>query len=107
MRDQLDSGASSWTSDAAGTGGQSGITSASRSCRIGRTVYVLGMASDHTGALSICPMPGAGGRFMISLKTREQLIHAARQNSTALRYAAAGCVPAGVTLIVLGLLGLR
>jgi len=74
---------------------------------IGRTVYVLGMASDHTGALSICPVPGAGERFMISLKTREQLIHAARQSSTILRYAAAGCVPAGTVLIVLGLVGLR
>ena len=74
---------------------------------IGRAVYVLGTASDHTGTLSICPMPGAGERFMISLRTREQLLHAARQNSTILWYAAAGCVPVGAVLIVLGLASLR
>lgn len=73
----------------------------------GRTVYVLGTASDRTGSLAIGGAPEVDTPFLISLKTREDMVRTARQTSAFTLYGACACLPVGLILIALGLLSAR
>jgi hypothetical protein len=69
---------------------------------LGRTVYILGAASDAGGALAIARDQEEKHPFLISFKTREQLIKSARQTATFTRYAAYACAPIGAILAIVG-----
>jgi len=67
---------------------------------LGRTVFVLGLATDRHGSLTVGGLPDAEGVFVVSLKARDQLVHAARQAEQLARWAAAACAVLGVLLLI-------
>jgi hypothetical protein len=69
-----------------------------------RAIYVLGMATDRTGALAVGHFPGANEPFIVSLKSREQVVHAARRAKVFAQYAAFICAALGIALLIAGIL---
>lgn len=69
---------------------------------LGRAVYILGAASDAGGTLGIARDQEEKAPFLISFKTREELIKSARQTAAFTRYAAYACAPVGAILAVVG-----
>jgi hypothetical protein len=67
-----------------------------------RPVYILGAASDSTGQLMIQD-PGGISRFIISLKSEEQLVRSTSRSLKFLMIGAAILGLAGLVLLVLGL----
>jgi hypothetical protein len=71
---------------------------------IGRTVYVLGLATDRDGTLRVSRMPHESNEpFLVSLRSRAEVAHAARKTMMYARYAAYVCAPVGLLLVLLGL----
>jgi hypothetical protein len=70
---------------------------------VGRTVYVLGAASDDGGTLGIAKNREGKAPFLISFKTRDQVVSSARQTATYTLYAAYACAPLGLVLAIVGL----
>jgi len=74
---------------------------------LGARVYVLGEARDDSGRLRVAKPTAKGGRFLITVKSEEQLLKSAKSGSrAALIIAAVSAAAAAVTLalVVLGLL---
>jgi hypothetical protein len=69
---------------------------------LGRTVYILGAASDAAGTLGIARDQEEKAPFVISFKTREQLIKSSRQTALFTRYAAYACAAIGAILAIVG-----
>jgi hypothetical protein len=75
---------------------------------LGRTVYVLGLASDRGGALHVGRVPLESREpFLVSLRSREQIVSNARKTVAYARYAAFACAPIGLLLLIIGLLAHR
>jgi hypothetical protein len=72
----------------------------------GRNIYVLGEAKDDGGRLRIGKPGTKGGRFLISLKSEEQLVKAAKTGSTILGVLSAVSGVAAVVVLVLVLAGI-
>jgi hypothetical protein len=72
---------------------------------VGRRVYVLGEASDAGGALRVAKGHGKGARFIVSLKSEEDLVRTASGLSTGLTIGAAALAAAAVVLAILLALG--
>jgi len=72
---------------------------------LGRDIYVLGEAVDSSGELRIQNPSQKGGKFIVSLKSEEQLVKSAGSATRGLMIG--GCVAAalGVVLVILGALG--
>lgn len=51
---------------------------------LGKDLYVLGEARDDGGRLRVCKPSAKGGRFVISVKSEEQLVKSARKGQLAL-----------------------
>ncbi len=71
---------------------------------VDRVVYVLGEASDAGGSLSVRRPAVKAGRFIISVKSEEELTRRASQAAAILRWTAIAADAAGVGLIVAGVL---
>ena len=71
----------------------------------GRNVYVLGEAKDDGGRLRVGKPGIKEGRFLISLKSEEQLVQAAKTGSTVLGVLSAVFGVAAVVILVLVLTG--
>lgn len=71
---------------------------------VGRTVYVLGTASDQGGTLTIGRSLESHEPFLISLHSREQMIASAKSTSKNTLYAAYASGALGVILFILGLI---
>lgn len=69
---------------------------------IGRQIYVLGEASDSTGKVQI-QKPSEKGKFIISLKSEEELVRSAKSTIQWLMIGAIVSGVAGLGLIVAGL----
>jgi hypothetical protein len=74
---------------------------------VGRTAYVLGQATDRDGGLTIGVLPGSTEPFLVSLRTREQILRDARRTMALAHYAAIACGPLGVILLLLGIVQRR
>ena len=72
---------------------------------VGRSVYVLGEASDAGGTLAVRKPSKKGMRFMVSLKSEEELVRGAAGLSRALAIAAGVLGAAGIVLAALDLAG--
>ncbi len=72
---------------------------------VGRTVYVLGEARDDGGRLRVAKPGAKGGRFIISLKSEEQLLKAARTGARVLSIVAAVLMAGAAVLLALVVLG--
>ena len=72
----------------------------------GRNVYVLGEAKDDGGRLRVGKPGTKGGHFLISLKSEEQLVKAAKTGSTVLGVLSAVFGGAAVVVLVLVLTGI-
>ena len=68
-----------------------------------RRVYVLGEASDASGELKIQASREKGKRFIISLRSEEELVRSAESTIRWLFYSAVACGVLGVLAIVAGL----
>lgn len=68
-----------------------------------RRVFILGMANDSTGELAIRKPIDADKKFIISLKTEEELLKAADRGAKILFYIMLGCLAVGLLLILIGL----
>jgi len=73
---------------------------------LGARVYVLGEARDDGGRLRIAKPSAKGGRFIISMKSEEQLLKSAKTGSSVLRILAIVFAVSAITLFVLVLLGI-
>jgi hypothetical protein len=71
---------------------------------LGRMVYVQGAATDAGGTLSIGKPDVKHARFLVALRSREQLLHSAQRTMTYTRYGAAACGALGLLLVLVGLL---
>ena len=71
-----------------------------RALAVGANVFVLGQATDANGKLTVAKPPD-GRSFIVSLKTREQLIGSARSAVQWLLYGAIGMDVLGLVLILL------
>lgn len=69
-----------------------------------RAAYVLGSASDTGGELAICRSPDPGDRFLISLKTRDQLVAVSRQATVYTRYGSLASGALGLAVLLFWLL---
>ena len=74
-----------------------------RALPIGRRVYVLGEASDASGQLTI-QKPSRKGRFLISLRSKEELVKSATTRARLLIVSGTGSGGAGALVVVLSLL---
>lgn len=70
---------------------------------VGRRVYVLGEASTGSGELMIHKSVERGKRFLISLKSDEELVRSAGKAARVLYFSAIGSGALGVVLLVVGL----
>ncbi len=68
-----------------------------------RQVYILGEASDRAGALMI-QKPREKGKFIISMKSEEELAASAKSGMTWSLYISIACFILGFILIVVGLI---
>jgi hypothetical protein len=71
----------------------------------GQNIYVLGEARDDGGRLRIGKPGSKGGRFLISLKSEEQLVKAAQSGSRILGVLSAVSGVAAVVVLILVLTG--
>ena len=71
---------------------------------LGRPIYVLGEAVDSGGRLRVQKPDQKGARFIVSLKSEEQLVKGARSATTGLRVGAIVALVLGVAGVVLGVL---
>ncbi len=71
----------------------------------GKQVYVLGEARDDEGRLRVAKPAQKGGRFIISVKSEEELVRAAKKGSLALKILAGVCAIGAVALAALVLTG--
>ncbi len=71
---------------------------------VDRVVYVLGSASDGNGSLGMAASRDPNAPFLITLKSREDLVRSARQIATYSLYGACVCGPLGLVLALVGLL---
>jgi hypothetical protein len=67
---------------------------------VGRTVYVLGMASDASGELAVQQPREQGQRFIISVRSEEELTASGRARMRGLQIGAIVCVVLGLLLLV-------
>lgn len=74
---------------------------------LGREVYVLGMATDRDGTLSVARSPEPDEPFLVSLHTRPEVVAKARATITRSLLGAAACGPVGLALVLIGLLSRR
>ncbi len=72
---------------------------------VGVLVYVLGEARDDGGRLRVAKPAAKGGRFIITVKSEEQLVKSAKTGSRVMTVISAVCVVAAVVLFVLVLTG--
>jgi hypothetical protein len=73
---------------------------------LGARVYVLGEAKDEDGALRIAKPAAKGGRFIITMKSEEQLLSSAKTGSKVLNIIAAVLVAGAVVTLALVVLGI-
>ena len=71
---------------------------------LGRQIYVLGEAGDRSGQLAIGRPREKGHKFLISLKSEEELIHS---TGAAVRWLLVGAIASGVAGVGLVAAGLR
>ncbi len=71
---------------------------------VDRSVYVLGAANDHGGTLRIAKNQEARAPFLISLKSREQVVGSARRTAAYAFHAAYVCALLGIALVIFALL---
>jgi E3 Ubiquitin ligase len=71
---------------------------------VGRTVYVLGSATDAGGSLAIGTSHQRHEPFLVSLRNREQLLQSAKQTMAYTLYGAMGSAALGGLLVIVGLL---
>lgn len=71
---------------------------------VGRRVYVLGAASDANGALTIVKPMEQGQRFMVSLRTRDQVLQSAQSSARWTLYVAFGAGALSIVLVITGIL---
>jgi hypothetical protein len=69
----------------------------------GRQAFVLGEASDSSGTLTVQKPREKGAKFIISLKSEEQLVQSAQRTVNWLLYGAVASGVLGVAALVLGL----
>jgi hypothetical protein len=74
-----------------------------RALPVGRRVYVLGEVSDESGELML-QKPRGKGRFLISLRSKEELMRSAANRARILTATGAGSGAAGVAMVALRLL---
>jgi E3 Ubiquitin ligase len=67
---------------------------------LGRNVYVLGVASDSSGELTLQHPREQGQRFIISVRSEEELIASSRSSMIGLQIGAIVCVGLGLLLLV-------
>ncbi|GAK57359.1 hypothetical protein U27_04324 [Candidatus Vecturithrix granuli] len=67
---------------------------------LNRRVYIMGSASDRSGELMI-QKPREKGKFLISLKSEEELIASAKSGMTWGLYGAIACFIIGIVLMIL------
>lgn len=72
---------------------------------LGKRVYVLGEASDADGRLKVGKPTAKGGRFIVSLKSEEELTKAAKSGSTVMRILAIVFGVGALVILTLMLLG--
>lgn len=72
---------------------------------LGARVYVLGEARDDGGELRIAKPAAKGGRFIITMKSEEQLLSSAKTGSKVLNIIAGVVLVAAAVLLVLVLTG--
>jgi len=72
---------------------------------LGAQVYVLGEAVDAGGSLTVRKPAKKDARFLISVRSEEELVRKAGSAARGLSIAAAACAAAGVALAVLAFLG--
>lgn len=72
---------------------------------LGARVYVLGEARDEGGALRIAKPSAKGGRFIITMKSEEQLLSSAKTGSKVLNIIAAVLATGSIVTLVLVVLG--
>jgi hypothetical protein len=65
-----------------------------------RPVYILGAASDRSGQLMV-QKPSESGKYLISLKSEEELVASAKTGMTWGLYGAIGCGILGILFIIL------
>lgn len=68
---------------------------------VGKRLYVLGEASDNNGKLRIAKPEAKGGRYLISIKSEEELLKSARTGSRVLLIVSAVMVVAAVVSSVI------
>jgi hypothetical protein len=73
---------------------------------LGARVYALGEARDDGGRLRVAKPSAKGGRFIISVKSEEQLLSSAKTGSNVLRVLSAVFIAAAAVLVVLILAGI-
>jgi hypothetical protein len=74
--------------------------------RVGARVYVLGEAVDAGGALAVRKPAKKDARFLISVRSEEELVRKAGSAARGLSIAAVACLVAGVALAALAFLGI-
>jgi hypothetical protein len=72
---------------------------------LGRKIYVLGEATDTSGELAVQKPREKGKKFIISMKSEEELVSGAKSTIKWTLYGAIACDAIAVVLIILGLLG--
>jgi hypothetical protein len=70
-----------------------------------RKIYVLGEVTDTSGELAIQRPREKGKKFIISLKSEEELVRGVKSTIRWTLYGAITCDLIGVVLIILGILG--
>jgi len=72
---------------------------------VGAQVYVLGEAVDAGGTLAVKKPAKKDARFLISVRSEEELVRKAGSAATGLSIAAAACAVVGIALAALAFLG--
>ena len=75
-----------------------------RALPVGRRVYVIGEVSDASGELTV-QRPRGKGRFLISLRSKDEIVRSATTQVRWLLTGSAGSGAVGAALVLLGLLG--
>lgn len=70
---------------------------------LGRPVYVLGEASDSTGSLMIQHPREKGKKFIISMKSEEELVRSAESAISWMLYGAVALAVVGLVLVAVGI----
>lgn len=70
---------------------------------LARQAFVLGEASDSSGTLTVQKSRQKGDKFIISLKSEEQLVQSAQRTINWLLYGGVACGVLGVVALVVGL----